>query len=73
MNFNQIIGSLGTFETGMGITIFESKLNNFVLANVNNLQYSKEDHIVFFSCENIHIILFSLCAPNKSDDIAYEI
>jgi len=28
MNFNQVIGSLGTFETGRDITIFESKLTN---------------------------------------------
>lgn len=33
MNFGQVIGSSGSFETGMNITIFESNLTIFFLAN----------------------------------------
>jgi hypothetical protein len=33
MNFNQIIGSPGTFKSGMDIIIFKSILTNFFLTN----------------------------------------
>lgn len=68
INFNQIIGSPRMFEMGMDITIFESKLNNFFLAN------DIQKRIILFSSvsEDIHDVLFSLMVPSESDNVAYK-
>ncbi|XP_060881602.1 uncharacterized protein LOC132953072 [Metopolophium dirhodum] len=72
MNLNQVIGSPGTFETGMDITIFESKLTNFFLANSieNNIQ--KRAILLSSVSEEIHKVLFSLCVPNTPNDVEYD-
>jgi len=45
MNFNQVIGSPGTFETGMYITIFEAKLTNFFWQmQLNTISKKKEQY-----------------------------
>lgn len=69
MNFNQVIGSPGTFKTGMDITIFETKLTNFFLANSieNNIQ--KRVILLSSVSEEIHMVLFSLCVPSTPDDV----
>jgi len=53
MNFNQVIGSPGTFETGMDITIFESKLTIF-FGKCNRKQYSKKSNLLSSVSEEIH-------------------
>ena len=44
MNFNQVIGSLGTLETGMDITIFESKLTKFFCQIQSKTTFKKEQY-----------------------------
>jgi hypothetical protein len=72
MNFNQVIGSPGTFATGMDITNFESKLTNFFLANTieNNIQ--KKAILLSSVSEEIHKLLFSLCVPSTPNDVEYD-
>ncbi|KAF0706188.1 Uncharacterized protein FWK35_00029568, partial [Aphis craccivora] len=72
MNFNQVIGSPGTFETGMDITILEAKLTNFFFANTieNNIQ--KRAILLSSVSEEIHKVLFSLCVPSTPNEVEYD-
>lgn len=72
MNLNQIIGSPGTFETGMDITIFESKLTNFFLANSIANAIQKRAILLSSVSEEIHKVLFSLCVPSTPNDVEYD-
>lgn len=69
---NQIIGSPGIFKTGMDITIYESKLKNFFVANTIDDDAQKRAVLLSSVTEDIHRVLHDLCAPNKPDDVEYE-
>ena len=56
----------------MDITIFESKLNNFFLANSIENDIQKRAILLSSISEEIHKVLFSLCVPSKPDDIPFE-
>jgi len=71
MNFNQIIDSIGTFESGMDIVIFGSKPDNFFLANSIEINIQKRVIMRSSSSEGIHEVFFSLCA-NLITDVPYE-
>lgn len=72
MNFSQVIGSPGTFETGMDITIFESKLTNFFMANSIENKIQKRAILLSSVSEEIHKVLFSLCVPSTPNDVEYD-
>jgi len=60
MNFNQVIGLSGTFETSMDITIFESKLTNLFWQMHSKTISNKKAILLLSVSEEIHKILFRL-------------
>lgn len=71
-NFNQVIGLPGMFETGMDITIYESKLNNLFLENSIESDIKKRAILLSSVDEEIYKFLISLCTPNKPEDTPYD-
>ncbi|XP_029347897.1 uncharacterized protein K02A2.6-like, partial [Acyrthosiphon pisum] len=64
--------SPGTFESGNDITIFESRLTNFFIANGISNEVQKRAILLSSISEEVHKILFSLCVPAKPDVQTYD-